>query len=76
MAEHQKYHVTHLNLVSFENTPPHQVICFLLQIPGHWVWPVVTFPTVGRLGTASLQRDCLLRGGPSEPARLCDPCRS
>lgn len=40
MAEHQKYYVTHLNLFSFENTPPRQVSAssYRFQVTGSGQW--------------------------------------
>lgn len=40
MAEHQKYYVIHLNLFSFENTPPHHVSAssYRFQVTGFGQW--------------------------------------
>lgn len=48
-------------------------ICCPPQIPGHWVWPAVTFHTAGRPESLSSRGNRLLRGGPTEPAGRCHP---
>lgn len=72
MVEYQKY-MAHLNIFSLENVLPLPGICCPPQIPGHWVWPAVTFHTAGRPESLSSRGNRLLRGGPTEPAGRCHP---
>lgn len=77
-AEYQKDYMAHLSFFPLRIPLPLPGAHFLPKIPGHRLWPAANFSSVGgRAGKSFPSRaNCLLRGGPTEPARLHDPCSS
>lgn len=76
MAEYQKYHMAHLSFFPLRIPLPLPGVHFLPNIPATGFGQHQTSPLWAGWGELSLQGNCLLRGGPAEPAGPPDPCSS